>query len=268
MNDPLYSPPFGQADLTNCERELIHLAGSIQPHGVLLVVRDDDFRVLQASLNAEQWLGVAHAAVVGAPLSALGGDLADRLAGLRAALTPEELAPFHCTTGHGGLLRQFEGMAHRGQSGTLIVELETAGPAAEDAAAQALLATAVRRFSEAMSIDALADTAVQSIRELTHYDRVMVYRFDADGHGEIVAEARDDRLDTLLGHRYPATDIPQRARAISICSTGCACWSMRATCRSRSSRACCRIPVKSWTCRCATCAACRRCTSSTCAIWG
>ena len=34
-----HSPAFGQADLTNCERELIHLAGSIQPHGALLVLR-------------------------------------------------------------------------------------------------------------------------------------------------------------------------------------------------------------------------------------
>lgn len=214
MNDPLYSPPFGQADLTNCERELIHLAGSIQPHGVLLVVRESDLRVLQASLNTEQWLGVRHAEAVASPLSALGGDLADRLGELRATLTTQELTPFHCATGHGGRLRHFEGMAHRGQSGTLIVELETAGPQAEDVAAQALLAAAVRRFSEAMSVDALADMAVQSIRELTGYDRVMVYRFDADGHGEIVAEARDDRLDTLLGHRYPATDIPQRAREL------------------------------------------------------
>ena len=52
-----YSPPFGQANLTNCERELIHLAGSIQPHGLLLVfdgVTEPGHRVLQASANAGQ----------------------------------------------------------------------------------------------------------------------------------------------------------------------------------------------------------------------
>ena len=32
------NPPFGKADLTNCERELIHLAASIQPQGILLTL--------------------------------------------------------------------------------------------------------------------------------------------------------------------------------------------------------------------------------------
>ena len=35
------SPAFGQADLSNCERELIHLAGSVQPHGLLVVIREE-----------------------------------------------------------------------------------------------------------------------------------------------------------------------------------------------------------------------------------
>lgn len=48
------------------------------------------------------------------------------------------------------------------------------------------------------------------------YDRVMVYKFDPDGHGKIIAEARDPRLDTLLGHHYPSTDIPQRARELYV----------------------------------------------------
>ncbi|MGH6623378.1 MAG: GAF domain-containing protein, partial [Burkholderiaceae bacterium] len=53
-------------------------------------------------------------------------------------------------------------------------------------------------------------------RDLTGYDRVMVYKFDPDGHGQIIAEARDPRIDSLLGHHYPATDIPQRARELYI----------------------------------------------------
>jgi PAS domain-containing protein len=61
---------------------------------------------------------------------------------------------------------------------------------------------------------ALCDAAVHCLRELTGYDRVMVYRFDPDGHGQIIAEARAPRLESLLGHHYPATDIPQRAREL------------------------------------------------------
>ena len=48
-------PAFGQADLTNCEREQIHLAGSIQPHGALLVLGGPGHIIVQASVNAAGW---------------------------------------------------------------------------------------------------------------------------------------------------------------------------------------------------------------------
>jgi hypothetical protein len=72
----------------------------------------------------------------------------------------------------------------------------------------------VQRVSEASSVGTLADGVVRCVRDFTGYDRVMVYKFDPDGHGKIIAEARDPRLDSLLGHHYPATDIPQRAREL------------------------------------------------------
>jgi PAS domain-containing protein len=55
---------------------------------------------------------------------------------------------------------------------------------------------------------------VRAVRDLTGYDRVMVYKFDPDGHGKVIAEARHPRLESLLGHHYPASDIPQRAREL------------------------------------------------------
>ena len=54
----LATPAFGKADLSNCEREEIHLAGSIQPHGALLVVSEPDHRVIQASANAAEFLNL------------------------------------------------------------------------------------------------------------------------------------------------------------------------------------------------------------------
>ena len=70
------APGFGQADLTNCEREQIHLAGSIQPHGALLVVRERDQVVVQASANAREFLRL-DGDVLEYPLDRLDGDLSD-----------------------------------------------------------------------------------------------------------------------------------------------------------------------------------------------
>jgi light-regulated signal transduction histidine kinase (bacteriophytochrome) len=73
------SPTFGASTLTNCERELIHLAGSIQPHGALLVLREPDFAVLQLSANVGSVFGIAHGELLGRPVALLGGDVVERL---------------------------------------------------------------------------------------------------------------------------------------------------------------------------------------------
>jgi chemotaxis family two-component system sensor kinase Cph1 len=74
----LSSPAFGEANLSNCEREQIHLAGSIQPHGAILVLRDPDNFIVQASDNAAAFLGI-EGDIVGLRVSDLPGDLAERL---------------------------------------------------------------------------------------------------------------------------------------------------------------------------------------------
>ena len=211
------SPAFGQADLSNCERELIHLAGSVQPHGALLLLQEPELRVLQASANCAVVLGTPVQALLGQPLAVLGGDVAAQVLQRLAALG-ESPSSLRCRLGN---QRVLEGAAHRPPGGGVVVELEPQAPPPDGGRAAVLLdggalgshiAAAVQRFTAASSLQSLADAVVQVLRDLTGYDRVMVYRFDADGHGKIISEARDPRLDSLLGHHYPATDIPQRAR--------------------------------------------------------
>jgi light-regulated signal transduction histidine kinase (bacteriophytochrome) len=60
----------------------------------------------------------------------------------------------------------------------------------------------------------VCETAARQLRALTGYDRVMVYRFDETGAGEVVAEARADGIDSFLGLHFPASDIPQQARRL------------------------------------------------------
>jgi PAS domain S-box-containing protein len=215
-----YSPPFGQADLSNCERELIQLAGSVQPYGLLLVLDRPDGIVIQASANAATLFGVAAGAVLGCTLDALHGDLAERVRECSVHPDLGELQALRCSTAVDGHLRHWEGAVHRLEPGRLIVELEPAGATEtytvehQQALLLKLVGASVQRFSNAANLGVLADAAALSFRELIGYDRVMVYKFDADGHGKIIAEARDPRLESLLGHHYPATDIPQRARQL------------------------------------------------------
>ncbi len=216
------SPAFGQADLTNCERELIHLAGSVQPHGVLLAVREPAFTVLQASANAPELLGRPVGELLGQPIAVLGGDLDEQLRRVAERPDLDEPVPLRCRLPLGTGAVEYEGVAHRVPGQALVVELEPLDTPADGVPVLAMdgstlsghLGAAVQRFGAASTIGTLADAVVKCVRELTGYDRVMVYKFDPEGHGKIIAEARDPRLDPLLGHHYPATDIPQRAREL------------------------------------------------------
>lgn len=216
------SPAFGQADLTNCERELIHLAGSVQPFGVLLTLQGAQYIIVQASTSTQALLGATADTLLGRPLAALGGDAAACLQDLCAGADLAQPLALKCRLAAHGQTAAFEGTVHRVAPDLLVLELEPLDSATAETvdypSAQLLehLGASIQRFSAASSLNALADAVVKRFRDLVGYDRVMVYKFDPEGHGKIIAEARNPRLDSLLGHHYPATDIPQRARELYI----------------------------------------------------
>jgi len=201
-------PAFGGANLSNCEREQIHLAGSIQPHGALLVVREFDQVVLQASANAAQFLG-GCGKLQGKKLRALGGNLwecAHCLANERG-----ERIPIAIRCHLGDLDDPLNALLHRTSAGELVIELERAGPQVDFSSEIEL---ALQSIIGSTTLSSLCDTSARLVKEIAGYDRVMVYRFDAEGHGEVFAETRKPELEAFLGNRYPASDIPQIARRL------------------------------------------------------
>lgn len=210
-------PRFGEADLSNCERELIHLSGSIQPHGVLLVLSEPRLVFTQVSANVGEVLGMAPDLLIGSPIEALGLATAEQLRAVAAepSLTAPQPMRLTLETPRGPLTAS--ALVHRPPAGGLILELEEIVAAARRRHTPALtqrLTQTVTNLSSAHSIPALADLVVREMRDLIGYDRVMVYRFDADGHGEIIAEEKREGLESFLNRHYPATDIPQRAREL------------------------------------------------------
>ena len=200
-------PAFGTANLSNCEREEIHLAGSIQPHGALLVISEPDHRVIQASANAAKFLNLER--VIGLPLSELDGDLLFRI--LPHLDPTSQGLPIAVRCRIGTPAAEFDGLLHRPPAGGLIIELERAGPSVD---LTRHIANALEKIRTATSLRALCDETATMFQDRTGYDRVMVYRFDEDGHGEVFSERRKPDLEAYLGNRYPATDIPQMARRL------------------------------------------------------
>lgn len=218
----IVAPPFGQADLSNCEQELIHLAGSVQPHGALFTLRLPQLVIEQVSANAAEIVGLPPQELLGRPLGSLGEACERRLKELLSKPSSGAAMPLRFDGAVGGRARSFEGAAHRVGSSWLVLEVEPNGDSSVETVDLdgrtifSHLTEDLERLTAAATIERLAEATVRTFRGLVGYDRVMVYRFDPDGHGQIIAEARDQRLDSLLGHHYPATDIPQRARDLYI----------------------------------------------------
>ena len=202
------TPPV---DLSNCDREPIHVPGAIQPHGVLLACRGPAFTIVQVSENSEAIIGRPPAGVLGRSIAELLREESwQRLAAAGEAGLPRDVNPICLDLVDG---RSFDGIVHTSATaGVAIVELE---PRREDLSGfHPRMRQSVRRLQDAGTLAELFDIAAREIRSLTGFDRVMVYRFDRDWNGEVVAEARLDRLEPFLGLHYPAADIPAQARRL------------------------------------------------------
>ena len=196
-------------DLTACDREPIHGPGAIQPHGLLLVAHGDgDHAVVAGAGDLEQrlradWLGQPLATLIGQEV----GPLLDSLPGGLKAVMPDTVV---------GRDERFTVSLHR-SGAYLLVELEPVGVDPTTAAATlAWLDAVVGSFERAVDKQTLCSRAAAAYRTLTGFDRVMIYQFLDDGAGVVVAEDRAPHLATFLNHHFPASDIPQQARALYI----------------------------------------------------
>ena len=205
---PSADPRFGRADLSNCEREQVHLAGSIQPHGALLVVDEPGLTVVQTSANAAAFLGVPNH-LIGRRLDQIPGDLATGIAPHLGQSLDRLPMAVRCRVGP--KQRACDVLIHRAPGGGLVVELEQAGPPVD---LSREVGAALQGILSSPSLRSLCEETARIFRDLTGYDRVMVYRFDEEGHGEVFAEQRRPDLEAFLGNRYPASDIPQIARRL------------------------------------------------------
>ncbi len=204
-------------DPEGCASEPIHVPGSIQPHGALIVASPSpDAAIVRVSANTAAILGVEPAALLGRSLHDL--------------LSPEDVARVRRACSRPGVASPlyrvrlagredagaFDSIVHTSGELTLL-ELQPAGDAGEaGAGAVALLARdAIAELREAGDLSTLGRAVTRRIAELTGFDRVMVYRFGPEGDGEVIAEwLAAEEMEAYLGLRYPASDIPAQAREL------------------------------------------------------
>jgi chemotaxis family two-component system sensor kinase Cph1 len=197
-------------DLSNCDLEPIHIPASIQPHGALLVLREPDLTITQASENVGELCGRRFEEVLDHSLSSLLGTTATEE--IRAVVKEgqwDSANPLHLEAGG----RHFEGIVHRYDS-ALILELERASTSTERDGTNRSLLRVLVALQSTRTLSALCDAVVRQVRLLTGFERVVLYKFHAGGDGSVEAESKEEFLDSYLGLHYPASDIPRQAREL------------------------------------------------------
>lgn len=201
-----------EIDLSNCDREPIHLLSVIQPIG-FLIAASADWIITRLSANAPDWLGQPVDALLGSSLRTLFSadalhTLRNRLAVLRGDDAVERAFALQLTEGGPA----FDVAIHL-SGGKIVLECEPSEKEG-DMNAGTLVRSLIARLQTKEVIGDFYREAARLLRAMTGFDRVMVYKFAGDESGEVVADATKPGIPSFLGLHYPASDIPKQARAL------------------------------------------------------
>jgi len=199
-------------DLSLCASEPIHIPGAIQPHGALIALLSEGLVVTHASANLAAILGLPVAAVLGRPLGAAFDEVASHaLAAALQDMDSNESGRVQTMAGPDGQslhLRAFRSGRH------ICIDIQPIQPEAMRLPFDRQLQSAMTRFARAIRPVELCALSVQCLKQITGYHRVMAYRFAKDGHGEVIAEAKEPDMEPYLGLHYPAADVPPQSRRL------------------------------------------------------
>ena len=207
-------------NLDNCAREPIHIPGAIQPHGVLFVLSEPDLIVLQVSENSSIFLGLSPAELLDQGLdSFLHAEQMERVSFALSSADPNDNNPVKLQLESKTGEVQLDAMVHR-HDGFSFLELEPSTPANDTYFLDFFktVSKVTTQLQTASTLNDLLAAAAAGFRQITGFDRVMIYRFSDSGAGEVLAEAKIEDAEPYLGLWYPASDIPEQARRMYVLS--------------------------------------------------
>ncbi|NEP00626.1 MAG: GAF domain-containing protein [Symploca sp. SIO2E9] len=205
-------------NLTSLEQEKIHFHGQIQPHGVLFVLEEPELKILQFSNNCSTVFGISPEDILNSKLE----DILDsyQVERLKAGLSEENLDFINpakvWARKNGDDYVVFDSVFHRSPDGFLILELE---PTISQEnipflSFYHLARASINQLQETANLRDFGQIIVEEVRKVTGFDRVMLYKFDEDGHGAVIAEEKLESMEPYLGLHYPESDIPKPARKL------------------------------------------------------
>jgi two-component system, chemotaxis family, sensor kinase Cph1 len=205
-------------NLAQLKQPAIQHSTQIQPHGVLLVLQEPDLTVLQVSRNAASVFGISAEEMLQKSLEEIFDPFqVDRF---KAELIQDNLDLINPTKvwvkKKGDEYFVFDAVFHRSLDGFLVLELEPAFSQENIPflSFYHLARASINQLESTSNVQDFCQIIVQEVRRVTGFDRVMLYKFDDDGHGAVIAEEKVEEMESYLGLHYPESDIPKPARKL------------------------------------------------------
>ncbi len=206
------------SSIDSLERLAIHTSNQIQPHGVVLVLQEPELKIVQVSTNSYRVFGIPPQEMLDRTLEELLDPV--QIDRIQTSLEQNYLDFINPTKIwvriQGDDYVIFDGVFHRNCDGVLILELEpaTSQENIPFLSFYHLARASIDRLQDTSSLRDFSQIIVKEVRKVTGFDRVMLYKFDADGHGAVIAEEKLEQLESYLDLHYPESDIPKPARKL------------------------------------------------------
>lgn len=196
-----------------CGKVPIHLINTVQPYGVLLVLSRSALEFIQVSENVDSLFGKAETLIgttIDAHLDAAALDFLKRLSapGARTDKIPQVWTIRS---------REHFCLLHI-KDQYILVEIDLT-PYEEDK--QRSFVSIYQEIKYSMSLIESAKTttdictiAARELKRISGFDKVMVYRFDKEWNGTVIAEQMETDMESYFGFTFPASDIPRQAREL------------------------------------------------------
>ncbi len=206
-----------KVDITNCDREPIHIPGAVQSHGCLVACDATMESVRRHSVNAPAILETDPQTLNGAAFTSLVGEtLAHELRNALSKARDPRRPGLLFNRRLDGRSGAFDVSVHT-HAGQAIIEFEPAAVA--EYGALDIARNLISRTQSCAKLNDLFVITPRLMRAILGYDRVMVYRFAEDGAGKVIAEDKRGDLESFSGQHFPAGDIPQQARVLYLRNT-------------------------------------------------
>ncbi|SDG01226.1 PAS domain S-box-containing protein [Terriglobus roseus] len=215
---PKHSPSMPLAiDTDDCANEPIRIPGSIQPHGFLLGLDEDQEHIVVASENAADSLRTPFKLILNASIELLfDRELLSAIRQQKCAVEPEGMVTY---VGSFRVRDELYAVITHCVEGKRILEFERQDRLVSSEMMNSIITNFVGTLSKLETQQELCDAITAQVAQLTGYDRILLYSFDEEGHGTVLSEQNNGRLPSYLDLRFPAADIPRQARELYLQNT-------------------------------------------------